>query len=190
MSERREQILHAARELLVAGGATGPSVRAVAARAGVGASTLRHYFPTQGELLRAVFASISDGRAFDARIADRDAPASDRLVAGLAQLLPPSLPVETWLAVLGGMLGSESSEGSRLAWTDFAERSLDRVVGWLRELRAQDALVPGDLDRQARLLLTVVDGLAAARMLSAAEVDAERELAVLHDAVHPMLRPA
>ncbi|GAA0228640.1 TetR/AcrR family transcriptional regulator [Cryptosporangium japonicum] len=186
MSDRRTQIVAAARELLGENAERALSVRSVAARAGVGASTLRHYFPTQRELYRAVFDTAYDETARDLRIDDPDVPAVDRLVECLAQLLPPHLPFETWVVVLSGMVGSDSTADSRLAWTSFVERSRVRVVDWLTRLEQEGAVAPGPVERRARLLLVVVDGLSIGRMLQGHRAEQE-ELDVLRDAVEAIV---
>ena len=58
MGDTRERIVAAAKRIVVAGSGAKPSVRTVAAEAGVGASTLRYYFPTQRALLDAVLESV------------------------------------------------------------------------------------------------------------------------------------
>ncbi|QTV79795.1 TetR/AcrR family transcriptional regulator [Microbacterium sp. NIBRBAC000506063] len=88
MVDRRKQILAAARELAATGGLAAVSVRSVATRAGIGASTLRHYFPTQQELHDAVLGATFDANLRDLRIAETAVSAEDRLVECLWQFLP------------------------------------------------------------------------------------------------------
>ena len=89
MTDTRTKIVAAARDLVLDGSASAPSVRAVAARAGVGASTLRHHFPTQPELMEAVLVAVYADAMPDERIRDASVPAGQRLVECLTNLLTP-----------------------------------------------------------------------------------------------------
>src|SRR5699024_3225475 len=64
------------------------SVRAVAAEAGVDASTLRHYFPTQSGLHEAVALRSIDTVISDSSITDSSIDPGQRLVQCRAQFLP------------------------------------------------------------------------------------------------------
>ena len=75
----RDRIIAAATEMMQEG-APRLSVRAVAARAGVGASTLRHHFPTQRDLINAALTATYDAAMPDERIRDTSIPPRERLV--------------------------------------------------------------------------------------------------------------
>jgi AcrR family transcriptional regulator len=57
-TQRREEVLRTARDLLVDEGRAGFSMRRVAERAGMSLGNLQHYFPTQGALVEALLDSI------------------------------------------------------------------------------------------------------------------------------------
>lgn len=194
LNERREQIVRAARELIAEKGTAGFSVRGVAARAGIGASTLRYYFPSQRDLYEAVFGAAFDATLLDLRIHDTAVPPGERLAECLAQLLPPAPPpeqaVERWMDVIAATFGPDGAPEAGLAWSAVSRRARARVTAWL-DLLAAEGVVAGDgpaIERHARLLLTVVDGLALGRLVPIERLDEEQERAVLADAVAAVLR--
>lgn len=172
MTDRRTQVLDAATDIAATDGFAALSVRAVAARAGIGASTLRHYFPTQGDLHAAVVARLFDAQIGDLRIADTTVPAATRLGECLAQLLPPrdgspaqrAAVLESWLAgytlAIGtGRTSHGASELAASALGAMAARARERLTSWLTTLEAEGALEPGDHRRRTTTLLALVDGL-------------------------------
>ena len=86
MSTRRK-ILDAATSIMEEDNGQHLTVRAVAARAGVGMGTLRHHFPTQRVLLDAVLASMYESAMPDDRIHDTTLPARQRLIDNLGRLV-------------------------------------------------------------------------------------------------------
>lgn len=70
------------------GGFTAASVRAVAARAGIGASTMRYWFPSQEALSTAIAQSALTLELRDERITDQPLPPAERLAEFLMQFLP------------------------------------------------------------------------------------------------------
>ncbi|WP_281243341.1 TetR/AcrR family transcriptional regulator [Jiangella alba] len=187
-------MVRAAREVIAEKGTAGFSVRAVAARAGIGASTLRYYFPSQRDLYEAVFGAAFDATLLDLRIHDTSVPPAERLAECLAQLLPPAPPleqaVERWLDVITATFGPGGAPEARLAWSAVSRRARSRVTAWLAALAAEGALT-GDVaavERRARLLLTVVDGLALGRLVPIERLDESQERSVLDDAVAAVLR--
>jgi AcrR family transcriptional regulator len=87
---RREEILAAAVGLACEQGVGALSVRSVAAAAGVGATTLRHYFPSQVDLYRAVASQLVTNVLGDLDIADDSRDPAARLYDCLAQFVPQS----------------------------------------------------------------------------------------------------
>ncbi|MGW9405860.1 TetR family transcriptional regulator [Arthrobacter sp. NPDC055585] len=85
---RPESQLHAAEALVAKGGFTAASVRAVAARAGIGASTMRYWFPSQEALSTAIAQSALTLELRDERITDQPLPPAERLAEFLMQFLP------------------------------------------------------------------------------------------------------
>ncbi len=58
---RRAALIAATQDLVAEGGPQAATVRAIAARAGVTAGLIRHYFQTKDELTRAAYRSLIDG---------------------------------------------------------------------------------------------------------------------------------
>ncbi|MCL3861775.1 TetR/AcrR family transcriptional regulator [Actinotalea sp. K2] len=164
MIDRRSQILRAAHEIATTDGLSGVSVRHVAARAGIGASTLRHYFPTQQDLFDAVLGTMLDAQLSDLRIKDATVAPAIRLTECVAQLLPATdadvVRLEGWLAGYAAAIGPTRTEQQRAVLAALSRRARDRVGGWLAVLDAEDALRSPDLDQAAIILLAMVDGLA------------------------------
>lgn len=184
--DRRGQILEAAGQILAEGGLAALSVRSVAARAGIGASTLRHYFPSQRALYDEVVSRTFDSQLSDLQIRDQTLPASQRLAQCLEQFLPPTseqvIQLEGWLALYASAVGPDRTElGSRLLAT-FAHRARHRVDVWLEALEAEGALRHGDRVLYATILLALVDGLCLELLTPDSTTsldDARRALAVV-----------
>ncbi|WP_313815705.1 TetR family transcriptional regulator [Citricoccus sp.] len=194
MNDTRDRIVAAATAIVVEGLETRPSVRAVAARAGVGASTLRHHFPTQRELLETVWQKMFSDQYPDERIHDTSVPARERLLECLLNLLTPIgegvQAREFWVQLLRSFEGIVSNSRTKSALADFSRGADARVESWLDVLDAEGAVAPGDRSRRVLFLLTVVDGLAIGRALPASgDLDHTRERGVLEDAIDAVLVP-
>ena len=187
----RDKILWAAATMLGGESATTPSVRAVAARAGVSTGSVQHHFPTQRELMDAVLVLVYDTMLPDDSVHDSSLPARDRLVATLQRLLALGVegldPRDAW--------GQAFDRYVRLAPTDAAreeylasERELRRRIEYcLTVLQSEGALAPGDNSRRARFLYTVVNGLSIAQAFPAETSLLPTELDVLRMAADYVL---
>ncbi|MEV4046599.1 TetR/AcrR family transcriptional regulator [Streptomyces sp. NPDC049744] len=189
---RREQIVRTAREMLAEDPGTTLAVRAVAERVGIGASTLRHYFPTQRALHEAVLAASFATTASDLRIRDTQVPARERLSECLLQLLPPAHPadlsMDRWIDTINSVFGSTAKPEARTAWASYVVQTRRQISDWLRILAAEGMVAGGSEERGARFLLTVLDGMALGRILPTARLDPTEEAAVLNDALTVILR--
>lgn len=169
----RDKILVAAATMLGEDPTARLSVRAVAARAGVSVGSLRHFFPTQRELLDTVITGLQALDVPDDPMSDDSSSPSDRLTACLQLLLAESGSGQQARDYLGSLYRSyvaspPDAEAQRTF--DALERlAVDRVVRWLAVLRDEGALAAGEIERQARFLLTVVNGLALERALPGAQ---------------------
>lgn len=166
MSDRRTQIVEAARAIVAEGGVAALSVRSTAARAGIGASTLRHYFPTQQALFDAVVGAAFHDELDDLRIADAGVPAGERLLECVAQFLPPGdedVPaLLSWLTMYTAALGPDRTEQGTRALASLTGLGRQRVHGWLEVLHTEDRLRHPDLPRHTDVLTTYLDGLCLA----------------------------
>jgi len=182
MSTRRK-ILDAAISMMEEGGGQRLTVRAVAARAGVGMGTLRHYFPTQRVLLDAVLASMYESAMPDDRIHDTALPARQRLVDNLGRLVATiGIGEEArarWGDFYRNYISPDASDDVRATYAAFDEQAARRVETWLSVLVEQGALGEGDNTARAHFLLYVVNGLVLGRALPQAEPTLTRELDAL-----------
>lgn len=93
---RRADLITATQELVAEGGPEAATVRAIAARAGVTAGLIRHYFQSKDELTRAAYRSLMDGMTAKGSDALEGVGASpeERLAAFVAaSLRPPVLDI-------------------------------------------------------------------------------------------------
>lgn len=182
----RDRIIAAATEMMQEG-APRVSVRAVAARADVGASTLRHHFPTQRDLINAALTATYDAAMPDERIRDTSVPPRERLRECIWRLLEPfSTPAEArevWTNLLSTFAQAEADSNTRAAYEVLVAQAERRVGAWLAILEEEGALPPGDNARRTDLLLTVVDGLSIARALPPNDARLEDEATTLGFAV-------
>ena len=192
----RDRIISAAAAMMQEG-APRLSVRAVAARAGVGASTLRHHFPTQRDLVNAALTATYDAAMPDERIRETSMPPRERLRECLRRLLDPfNTPTEArdvWTNLLRTFAAAEADEKTRAAYDVLVEHAERRIQAWLAILEEEGVLSPGDNARRSDFLLTVVDGLSIARALPPNDQRLEDEtktLAFAVDAVFEVAIPA
>lgn len=182
----RDRIIAAATEMMQEG-APRLSVRAVAARADVGASTLRHHFPTQRDLMNAALTATYDAAMPDERIRDASVPPRERLRECIWRLLEPfSTPVEArdvWTNLLRTFAEAEANPNTRAGYAVLVAQAERRIGAWLAILEEEGALPPGDTARRTDLLLTVVDGLSIARAFPPSDSRLEDEAATLAFAV-------
>ncbi|WP_284743870.1 TetR/AcrR family transcriptional regulator [Amycolatopsis sp. RTGN1] len=187
----RDRILQAAMAMFGENQGARLSVRAVAARAGVSTGSLRYHFPTQRVLQDAVLAGIYDVITPGDRIHDRSAPARDRLIDCLRQVLALAGVGEQaragWGEIFKTYIEPEPTEESRAAYLAIEREGQRRVEYWLTVLRGEGALAEGDDGRRARFLVTVLNGLSIARALPSEESILAAETETLNAAVDHVL---
>ncbi|MCS4275212.1 MULTISPECIES: TetR/AcrR family transcriptional regulator [Mycetocola] len=186
-ADRRSDIVSAARAQLLEQDPQGISVRAVAARAGVGASTLRHYFPAQKDLHHAVLATFFDDTIIDLRIQDSSVDAHTRLTECLMQFVPPEINADSLRTVVAAFLGPGAAAGADEVWGFYADHARSRIRGWLMILAGEGALPETDVDRHTRFLIAITDGLAIGRIAGENRPTLEQEHTVLADGVSAVL---
>lgn len=173
----RSRILSAAAAMLAENPAARLSVRAVAQRAGVSTGSLRHFFPTQRDLIDAVVAGIASIQAADtleSSLHDTARPAVDRLVdclrAALSDALADDSARERWRSTLAAPepTGTDDLAAPALA---LEQLGLRRIAGWVTTLHAESAgdsdagSLLFDADTGARFLATVLTGLITEHLL-------------------------
>lgn len=187
----RAKILIAAATMLGEDPTTRLSVRAVAARAGVSTGSLRHFFPTQRELIDTVVAAMYDLEIPDDPINDHTLAPAERLIACLQLLLAQGgvgeRAREQWKALFEAYVASPPSEDEAATYIALERIGLDRIEQWLEILIAQGACPPGHVEQRARFLATVLSGLSTERAFPAATARVDVEAETLRIAVRAVM---
>ncbi len=168
-------------------------MRAVAARAGVGASTLRHYFPTQRSLLDATLTELYSEAMPDIRIRDTSVPARERLIECLWHLLEPfsteAAAREAWKTIYEAFMAPDATDQARVGYLVLVRQAGQRIESWLAILDAEGALQPGSREEQSHFLMAVIDGLSLDRAFPAVAERPRLEASTLRLAVEALVRP-
>ena len=187
----REKILWAAATMLGEEPPTTPSVRAVAARAGVSTGSVQHHFPTQRALMDEVLVRIHDTLLPEQSEHDTSLPARDRLVACLQRLLTPAEqgvhPREEWTQILHRYARTVPTNAAREEYLAIEQSLLRRIESCLTVLQGEGSLSPGDNSRRSRFLYTVISGLSIAQALPAETSLPQTEIEVLRTAADYVL---
>lgn len=167
--DTRDKILIAAATMLGEDPTARLSVRAVAARAGTSTGSLRHFFPTQRALVEAVVAGLYDVEVPGDPILDAGRAPTERLVDCLRQLLSQIGTGERartyWRGLYESYIGPEPMGDDVATYASLERLGLHRIERWLTALAEEGALPVDDVERRARFLATVLDGLAVQRAL-------------------------
>jgi AcrR family transcriptional regulator len=187
----RDRIIQAALAMFAENPGVKLSVRAVAARAGVSTGSLRYHFPTQRILQDTILAGIYDAIIPGDLIHDRSAPASERLLGCLRQVLAAAGVGEQaragWSEIFKTFIEPEPTGENRAAYFAIDQEAHRRVEYWLTVLSDEGALAAGDNARRARFLVTVLNGLSIARALPSGESILTIETEILQEAVDHVL---
>ena len=187
----REKIIQAALAMFAENPGSKLSVRAVAARAGVSTGSLRYHFPTQRVLQETILTGIYEAITPGDLIHDRSVPAAERLLGCLRQVLAAAgvgaQARAGWSEIFKTYIEPEPTEDNRAAYFAIDQAGHRRVEYWLTVLSDEGALAAGDNARQARYLVTVLNGLSIARALPSDESILTTETEILQDAVDHVL---
>jgi AcrR family transcriptional regulator len=156
--QRAQEILRAARALLVENGYAALTTRKVAERAGVRQSNLQYYFPTKVDLVRALFeSSVSDSMRPLVRMVRARLSPERRLSWAVDQFLQShqSLDQQVFLRELWALAAHDPAvagvmNGFYRRWIDLTTKNLLEITPALGLRRAQ---------RHALLIISLVDGL-------------------------------
>ncbi|WP_309132716.1 TetR/AcrR family transcriptional regulator [Brevibacterium sp.] len=183
---RRDDIIQAAMRLAAqsAPGSANLSVRAVAREAGIGPSTLRHYFPTQADLHEAVVRSSLDMAIRDFSIADSSLDPADRLYECCAQFLPShehrDMQLELWFSMHLNALGPEKRALTHRLLEYGHDLTYDYLHRWLGILAEEGHISPAEVDPSSTALFTMIDGLSLHAIVTPERMTV--------DAVHEQIR--
>ncbi|WP_193107292.1 TetR/AcrR family transcriptional regulator [Brachybacterium sp. FME24] len=190
----RERVLAAAAAIIGEDGVTAHlSVRAVAARAGVSAGSLRHHFPTQQGLRDEIMRRVYDWMLPESSIRDTTIPARERLVQCLRQVLElggtGAEARESMTLLASSFVAAAQSAPVRDAYLAMQRDGQRRAEEWLRLLAADSALPEEEIPSRARFLGTVLNGLALERALPVEDGFLQLETETLYAAADAALAP-
>ncbi|MGO1591668.1 MAG: TetR/AcrR family transcriptional regulator [Ancrocorticia sp.] len=159
--QRREQIIEAAFRLVVAQGIGGVSLRKVADESGVNIGSVRHYFGSHEDLLKA--AATEAGKRMGARLAEHPAQRlrglrGEAAVVALAALVETVLPIDEAhaaeaIVVMELVTASRTMPVFREMAQQMGQDLFDVLVDALSELEVADAI------SAARQLEALIGGL-------------------------------
>ncbi|UPL16688.1 TetR/AcrR family transcriptional regulator [Microbacterium aurugineum] len=190
-SGTRAKILIAAATMLGENPTARLSVRAVAARAQVSTGSLRHFFPTQRELIDTVVAAMYDVELPDDPINEHSLTVEERLIACL-QLILRQVGVgesarKQWGALYEAYVATAPSEDEAATYIALDRMGRHRISQWLTALIDEGAIPGGRVEERARFLSTVLAGLMTERALPSDAVGIDAEMASLRLAVHAVM---
>ncbi|MGC5166293.1 TetR/AcrR family transcriptional regulator [Luteimicrobium sp. DT211] len=158
---RRQELAEAVWRIIVRDGLSAVSVRAVAAEAGLATGSVRHFFPSQAELVSFAMTALADTVTQRVRAAARTPDASDRVLAMLVELLPVTdRTLAEFTAYLDFMERSRTDASLRPVARESVRAVRELVVTVLADLRALGLLRPEvDVPAESVRLHAFVDGL-------------------------------
>lgn len=157
---RRADLITATQELVAEGGPGAATVRAIAARAGVTAGLIRHYFQSKDELTRAAYRSLMDGMTANGADALEGVGAlpEERLAAFVsASLRPPVLDVGS-VVLWAGYMHKVRTDPDLLAVHETAYLAYRDTLQQLIAALPREA-TPARLRSEAIACNAVIDGL-------------------------------
>lgn len=189
--DTRSKILIAAATMLGENPTARLSVRAVAARARVSTGSLRHFFPTQRELVETVVAAMYDLKIPDDPFTDRSLSPTERLVACLQLLLAQVGTGERarrqWGSLYETYVADAPSDDEAATYLALERMGRHRIEQWLTVLVEEGATYGGRIEERARFLSTVTNGLMTERALPSDIVRLDSEKESLQLAVHAVM---
>ncbi len=152
-----------ARTLAERDGTDALTVRAVSEAASIGVGTLRHYFPSQRELVEAVVADMVEGMLDESVMTDRTKPPGDRLAMAVLQFLPRQGAghgeLEAWFSFYVSSLSAAPSRHARAVLEASVAASHDHMQRWLGILSDEGLVDPRRVDDTSSALIALVNGL-------------------------------
>ncbi len=190
--DRRAQILDAASALVTEGGYSAATVRAVAARAGLGASTIRYYFPSQDHLCTAIAQQRLTTEIKDFRIDEAEVPAVDRLVECFMQFLPPTDErigeLDMWFAFMSTAMGPSATPLGKAMLTGMTATARERSASWLSVLASEGWTTAVPEEQALNTLWSRLDGLAMALLTEGSVATIADAVAIMRHDVERLLR--
>lgn len=184
----RDKILIAAATMLGENPTARLSVRAVATRAQVSTGSLRHFFPTQRDLIDTVVAGLYDLEIPDDPINDHTLTPTERLIACLRMMLAQvgvgDRARAQWGALYEAYVASTPADDEAATYFALERMGRHRIEQWLATLIGEGLIPAGKIEPRARFLATVLNGIVTERALPSEAARVDTETATLHLAVH------
>jgi AcrR family transcriptional regulator len=159
-------------------GLRGLSVRSVAAAAGVGATTLRTYFPSQALLYRAVAERLVSHALSNDWIQDAALAPADRLHASLRQFLPNpanrQYALTMWFELMTLAVGPDANAEVLGLVHSGNDESIAIVTRWFTRLAADGCVLRETPEVLADRFGTIVNGLQLGLLLDKDEAALDR----------------
>jgi TetR/AcrR family transcriptional regulator, transcriptional repressor of bet genes len=184
---RRLSLIEATARVLAREGASGASVRTIAAEAGVSPGLIAHHFGGVDALIAATYAHVGDqvATALDAAVAAAGDDARARLGAYVAASFSPPIAdcalLATWTAFWGLVIAQPAIAGLHDA--QYAQYRAE-----LEQLLAACGLAAAARRRAAIAITALVDGLWLELCLSPAVLDAGEARAIAEAQIAALLR--
>ncbi len=183
---RRSQLTDVTARQIARAGLDGATLREVARAAGWTTGAVSHYFVDKRDLLLATFRSRADGaaRRVEASVAAGCTP--------LEALIDSALPLDeerlanwrVWLAFWGAAVGDdELTAAQRERHHSFCEAVREALGAEVRSGRLRADL---DLDREARALVSLLNGIAAQTVFEPERWPAAEQRRIVADHVAPL----
>nr|WP_314257960.1 TetR/AcrR family transcriptional regulator [uncultured Devosia sp.] len=189
--DTRSRILIAAAEMLTEIPMSGLSVRAVAARANVSTGSVRHFFPSQRQLLDTVVAGLFTLSVDEDPIHDLTLSPEDRLLACLRFSLNHLGVAEharsNWHALYVSYAKDNLDQAQREQYLAIERVGINRIASWIRTLLDEAICTDQEVERRAQFLATVMSGLFTERVLPSEDIGLDRENNSLRLAVKAVL---
>ncbi|MFB9776625.1 TetR/AcrR family transcriptional regulator [Brevibacterium otitidis] len=192
-SQRRAAIIEACWQVIAESGLSAASVRAVAARAQMSPSALRHWFSSQAELHAAALTELSDRPVKRIRkAAQRQMSGRDLARLVLAELLPldeaRTLECTVWYAfLLDPALPTELEAITRRFWHQelWAARMAVALLRGSDVPPDDQTALSGSDEQTAHLMRSAIDGLAVEGVVFGADAQVSTRLDELLDLLSP-----
>ncbi|MGH8875765.1 MAG: TetR/AcrR family transcriptional regulator [Stackebrandtia sp.] len=158
--QRRAELAEAVWQVISHKGVSAVSLRAVAARAGLSTGSLRHVFPSKGELL--AFSMELVHQRFAERFEVHHRAEKPDLVAWLSELLPLDDERRLEMDVNLALLGDAGTDPELLRMREATAAGIHQVCRTALEHPGVDPVLRTDLDldREVPRLAVTIDGLA------------------------------
>lgn len=157
---RREDLIHAALEIVAEGGVQAATVRAIAAKAGVTPGLIRHYFSSKEDLTRAAYLRVMDQmtRQTASALIDPTKTAEVQLARFIAASVSPPVVDSTTLGLWAAFLHSARNDPEmRAIHTRGYIGFRDLLQGLIAAVRPD--FPPDVLRKKAIACNAVIDGL-------------------------------